>query len=313
MHRIAMKPEVIIAALYHFNQQPLKDIESLQSLLLDTGKKERIQGTLLLAPEGINGTIAGPESGIKKLLETIEDALKIASLTWKKSVHHENPFYRFKVKVKKEIVTLGKNSKDVANKTGQYIQPKDWNAVINDPDTIVIDTRNDYETGIGKFPQAIDPNTKNFRDFPDYVEKNLQHAKQKKIAMYCTGGIRCEKASNYLLEQGFEDVCQLHGGILQYLEDMDEKDNLWQGECFVFDNRVSVNHKMKKGTYDQCFACRLPITEEDKKSPMYKAGISCHQCHEKTTTTQKDRFRQRQLQQTLAKSLGKNHIGPQTQ
>ena len=306
-----MKALTTVAALYHFNQKPIENLKKLQELLLTSGKEEKIQGTLLIAEEGINGTIAGSEMAIKNILKIIKDQLGLKSLNWKKSKHHENPFYRFKVKIKKEIVTLGKNSKNVANKTGQYIQAKDWNSVINDPDTLVIDTRNDYETAIGKFPQAIDPKTKNFREFPEYVQKNLQKEKNKRIAMYCTGGIRCEKASNYLLEQGFQNVCQLDGGILQYLEEIDEKDNAWQGECFVFDNRVSVNKEIKKGSYDQCFACRLPITEEDKKSPLYKSGISCHHCFKKTSENQKNRFKQRQLQQSLAKKRGLSHIGPQ--
>lgn len=308
-----MNTTTTIAALYHFTQQPITNCISLQQQLRQSGQEWGIQGTLLIAPEGINGTIAGSEASINSMIATIEKHLGINKLTWKKSTHTENPFYRYKVKIKKEIVTLGQNSKNVARQTGQYIQPKDWNTIINDPETIVIDTRNDYETAIGKFPQALDPDTKNFRDFPEYVKNHLSHAKKKKIAMYCTGGIRCEKASNYLIEEGFEDVCQLHGGILQYLEDVPSEENQWQGECFVFDNRVSVDRNINKGQYDQCYACRLPITDSDKDSPFYQAGISCPHCHKKTTATQKSRYRQRQLQQTLAKKTGRTHIGPQKQ
>lgn len=307
-----MSKKVIIAALYHFSNQPIKDLQNLREKLLMVGKSNGIQGTLLIAEEGINGTIAGPCDGIATIIKAIEDSLKIEKLPWKKSTHEANPFYRFKVKIKKEIVTLGKNSKNVSSKTGKHIEPKDWNEVISDPDTIVIDTRNDYETAIGTFKNATDPKTKNFREFPDYVKETLRGAKNKKIAMYCTGGIRCEKASNYLIEQGFNDVCQLKGGILQYFEDINEKDSLWQGECFVFDNRVAVNQSIKKGSYDQCYACRLPITEADKQLPHYQPGISCHQCYLTTSETQKKRYQQRQKQQELAKKNSRSHIGPRS-
>lgn len=305
-----MNKRISIAALYHFAHSPLCHIEEIQEKLLAAGKKHEIKGTLLLAPEGINGTIAGSEKDVLSLIRLIEKSLEIDTLSWKRAYHDCNPFYRYKVKIKSEIVTLGKNSKQVPTVTGKHIEPRDWNAVISDPETIVLDTRNDYETAIGTFTNALDPKTKNFRDFPDYVKSQLQDAKHKKVAMFCTGGIRCEKASNYLIEQGFTDVCQLKGGILQYLEDIDAEDSLWQGECFVFDNRVAVDQTLAKGQYDQCYACRLPITEVDKNHPHYKAGVSCHHCYQDRSTQQKARYAQRQKQQQLAKSRGHAHIGP---
>ena len=307
-----MTQHTTIAALYHFSDSSITDIDDKQNKLKMTGEQHQIKGTLLLAPEGINGTIAGKQEDIEAMLKAIESALSIQKLIWKKALFDSNPFYRFKVKIKKEIVTLGKNSQNVSTKTGQHVSSHQWNELINDPETIVIDTRNDYETAIGTFPNAIDPQTKNFRDFPDFVSQHLSDAKDKKIAMYCTGGIRCEKASNYLLDQGYQEVYQLQGGILQYFEDMKEEENLWQGECFVFDNRVSVNKNIQKGIYDQCFACRKPITQEDKNHSHYREGISCHHCYETTNETQKQRYQQRQLQQQLAKKRGQSHIGPQT-
>ena len=304
-----MNSETTIAALYHFTKNPLGDLAKVQSELLQLGRDHAIKGTLLLAAEGINGTIAGSQDDIHLLIEAIETHLKIEKLSWKQSHATKNPFYRWKVKIKKEIVTLGQNSKQVASKTGRYVAAKDWNALINDPDVVLVDTRNDYETAIGKFPGAIDPKTKNFRDFPTFVSNHLVNSKDKKIAMYCTGGIRCEKASNYLIERGFENVYQLKGGVLQYFEDHDSDENLWQGECFVFDNRVSVNKKLEKGQYDQCYGCRSAITEEDKKHRHYEPGVSCHHCYDSTSQTQKKRFQERQYQQTIAKKRGQSHIG----
>ena len=298
-----------IAALYHFVEKPLESLSDIQSHLIETGRTEHIKGTLLLAPEGINGTISGKACAINKMLRTIEATIGIEKINWKQATYIENPFYRFKVKIKKEIVTLGQNSKQVASKTGQYVKPKNWNKLIEDPDVLVIDTRNHYETAIGRFPGAIDPKTDNFRDFPDFVQTQLINDKKKKIAMYCTGGIRCEKASNYLIDNGFEEIYQLEGGILQYLEDQPTDENRWQGDCFVFDNRVSVDKNLQKGRYDQCFACRTPITTSDKDHPHYQAGISCHHCFERTTDQQKQRFKQRQVQQVLAKKRGDTHIG----
>jgi UPF0176 protein len=219
------------------------------------------------------------------------------------------PFYRTKVKLKKEIVTMGVEGIDPRHVVGTYVKPKDWNTLISDPEVLLIDTRNDYEIGIGTFEGAIDPDTKTFREFPQYVKDNLDPDKHKKVAMFCTGGIRCEKSTAYLKEQGFDNVYHLEGGILKYLEEIEEKDSMWQGECFVFDNRVAVNHQLEQGQYDQCHACRRPITEADKSHPAYEAGISCHQCIDEYSDEQRARFQEREKQIRLAQSRGEQHIG----
>jgi UPF0176 protein len=219
------------------------------------------------------------------------------------------PFYRSKVKLKKEIVTMGIEDIDPNDIVGTYVKAKDWNALISDPDVTLIDTRNNYEVQIGSFKGVIDPHTTTFREFPDYTKENLDPAKHKKVAMFCTGGIRCEKSTAYLKQQGFNDVYHLEGGILKYLEEVPEAESLWQGECFVFDNRVTVNHKLEKGHYDQCHACRMPITEDDKQHEHYVPGVSCHHCHDHTNEEQRARFREREKQIQLAKQRGENHIG----
>src|SRR5690606_15378493 len=227
----------------------------------------------------------------------------------KESYDSDMPFYRSKVKLKKEIVTMGVEDIDPTHIVGTYVKPKDWNALISDPDVTLIDTRNHYEVQIGTFKGAIDPNTTSFREFPEYSKKHLDPAKNKKVAMFCTGGIRCEKSTAYLKQQGFEEVYHLEGGILKYLEEVPEDESLWQGECFVFDNRVTVNHQLQKGHYDQCHACRMPITEEDKQHSHYTPGVSCHHCYDKTNEEQRERFREREKQMRLAKERGESHIG----
>ena len=219
------------------------------------------------------------------------------------------PFYRTKVKLKKEIVTMGQDGIDPARVVGTYVEPKDWNALIADPDVTLVDTRNDYEVAIGSFEGAIDPSTTSFREFPDYVHRELDPKKNKKVAMFCTGGIRCEKSTAYLKEQGFDEVYHLKGGILKYLEEVPEDESMWQGECFVFDNRVAVNHQLEKGSYDQCHACRRPITEDDKRSPLYQKGVSCPHCHGQSSERQLARFAERERQMTLSKGRGEEHIG----
>jgi len=219
------------------------------------------------------------------------------------------PFYRSKVKLKKEIVTMGIEGIDPKKSVGTYVKPQDWNALISDPEVLLIDTRNDYEVQIGAFKGAINPDTETFREFPDYVKTQLDPNKHKKVAMYCTGGIRCEKSTAFLKEQGFDEVYHLQGGVLKYLEEIPVEKSLWEGECFVFDNRVAVNHAMEKGQYDQCYACRYPITEADKKSEQYQAGVSCPHCFDKVTTKQLQRFQEREKQVNIAKQRGEAHIG----
>jgi UPF0176 protein len=268
-----------------------------------------VKGTLLLANEGINGTVAGSREGIDALLTWLKSDERLADISYKESFDAEMPFYRTKVKLKKEIVTMGVEGIDPLQVVGTYVKPKDWNALISDPDVVLVDTRNDYEIEIGTFEGAVNPNTETFREFPEYVEKNLDPKKHKKVAMFCTGGIRCEKSTAYMKEQGFDEVYHLEGGILKYLEEVPKEDTMWQGECFVFDNRVAVNHDLEKGNYDQCHACRMPITEEEMKSDKYEKGISCHHCFDKVTDEQRERFAERQRQIELAKQRGEEHIG----
>ena len=299
--------QVVVSALYKFVR--LENFEALQAPLLEVMKKNEVKGTLLLAEEGINGTIAGARNAIDNVLAWIKSDDRLSSLVHKESFDTEIPFYRTKVKLKKEIVTMGVQGIDPKQVVGTYVKPKDWNALISDPDVLLVDTRNDYEVGVGTFKDAINPKTETFREFPQYVKDNLDPEKHKKVAMFCTGGIRCEKSTAYLKEQGFDEVYHLEGGILKYLEEVPEEETMWKGECFVFDNRVVVNHALEKGSYDQCYACRWPITEEDKNKEQYVRGVSCHQCFEHVSEKQKQRFQDRETQVNLAKVRGEEHIG----
>ncbi len=299
--------DIAVCALYKFTT--LEDYESLKAPTLERLLAEQLRGTLLLAREGINGTISGPERGLKRFLEWLQSDPRFANLDYKLSWHSKAPFHRTKVKLKREIVTMGVDDIDPNQVVGTYVEAEDWNELIADPETFVIDTRNDYEYGIGSFKEAVNPNTETFREFPQYVEENLDPSKHKRVAMFCTGGIRCEKASAYMKKQGFEDVFHLKGGILRYLETVNENESLWQGECFVFDDRVAVNHQLEKGTYDQCHACRYPITETDKQSSHFIAGVSCPRCFDQLSAEQKARFAEREKQIQLAKARGEQHIG----
>lgn len=299
--------QIVVAALYKFVKLP--DYEAIVPRLKELCDSLEIKGTLLLAEEGINGTISGSRGAIDGLVSFLKVDSRFEGLSYKESFYEEQPFYRMKVKLKKEIVTMGVNGIDPQKIVGTYVKPQDWNALISDPEVVVIDTRNSYEYEIGTFERAIDPKTETFREFPAYVADNLNPAKHKKVAMFCTGGIRCEKSTAYLKEQGFEEVYHLEGGILKYLEDVPEEESLWRGECFVFDNRVAVNHKLEKGIYDQCHGCRFPITEDDKLSPMYMLGVCCPRCYGKLSDDQKVRFAERQKQIELAKQRNEIHIG----
>ncbi len=297
----------VVCAMYKF--VTLDNVEALRQPLLDAMLKLNVKGTLLLANEGINGTVAGSREAIDGLLAYLRQDQRLTNIGCKESYDDEQPFYRTKVKLKKEIVTMGVEGIDPKRVVGTYVKPQEWNALIADPEVLLVDTRNDYEVGIGTFKGALDPNTKTFREFPQYVKENLDPEKHKKIAMFCTGGIRCEKSTAYLKEQGFDEVYHLEGGILKYLEEVPEEDTLWEGECFVFDNRVTVNHKLEKGEFDQCHACRRPITEADKQSEHYLQGVSCHFCIDEYSDQQRDRFRQREHQMQLAKQRGEEHLG----
>ncbi len=298
---------VVVCALYKFVQ--LDNYEELREPLRQTLEDNGIRGTLLLAKEGINGTVAGSREGIDAMLVWLDQQPGLENIVYKESYDEDMPFYRTKVKLKKEIVTMGVEGVDPRKVVGTYVKPKDWNALISDPDVVLIDTRNDYEFQIGTFENAVNPKTDTFREFPQYVKENLDPEKNKKVAMFCTGGIRCEKSTAYLKEQGFEEVYHLEGGILKYLEEVPEEDTMWKGECFVFDNRVSVNHKLEKGEYDQCHACRMPITEEEKQDERFEQGVSCPHCFDKYTDEQRRRFVERERQVQLAKERGEAHIG----
>ena len=299
--------QVVVCAIYKF--VTLDNYVDLKPPLLNFMASNNVRGTLLLANEGINGTVAGSRKDIDALLNYLRSDDRLAELSYKESFTEEMPFLRTRVKLKKEIVTMGVEGIDPKHVVGTYVKPKDWNALISDPDVVLVDTRNDYEVQVGTFKNALNPDTESFREFPQYVKDNLDPKKNKKVAMYCTGGIRCEKSTAYLKEQGFEEVYHLEGGILKYLEEVPEDDTLWEGECFVFDERVTVNHRLEKGIYDQCNACRMPITEQDQLSEHYIHGVSCPHCFDKTSALQKERFAEREKQMTLAELRGESHIG----
>ena len=295
-----------VAALYHFTR--FKDPAALQGPLQEKCEALGIYGSLLIAKEGINGTISGSRDGIDAILTHLRSLPGCSDLEHKESTASLPPFPRMKVKLKKEIVTMGQPDVDPKARVGHYVEAQDWNELISAPDVAVIDTRNDYEVGIGTFDGAIDPQTKSFRDFPKWWEDNKDRFHNKRIAMFCTGGIRCEKSTNYLLGQGVEDVYHLKGGILKYLEEVPQADSKWDGECFVFDARVSVGHGLKEGPHQLCYACRRPILPADKERPEYEHGVACHQCAHETSEADKDRFRERQKQIHLARERGEQHM-----
>ncbi|HUG58326.1 MAG TPA: rhodanese-related sulfurtransferase [Candidimonas sp.] len=301
----------LIAALYKFVHLP--DFEALQAPLLACCEANEVKGTLLLAEEGINGTIAGPSGGIAAVLDYLRSDPRMATLVHKESWSEKMPFYRMKVKLKREIVTMGVPTVQAETMAGTYVKPEDWNALIDDPDVVVVDTRNDYEVSIGTFNRAVNPQTASFTEFPQWVkeqsaEGGLLHNKPR-LAMFCTGGIRCEKSTAYMRTLGFDEVYHLEGGILKYLETVPKEESRWDGECFVFDERVSVKHGLEPGQYEFCRACRLPLSAEDKASEHFQEGVSCPHCHDKHTDEQKQRFAERQRQVELAKQREERHIG----
>lgn len=285
---------VIVAALYHFARLP--DHAALRTPLADLCDRSGVRGTLLLAREGVNGTIAGSRAGIDAVLAHLRAIPELAQLEHKESTAHKMPFRRMKVRLKSEIVTMGVPDIDPLEGVGAYVDPKDWNALISDPDTIVIDTRNDYEVGIGTFKGAVNPQTSTFREFPGWVENAGIEDKSKPIAMFCTGGIRCEKATAFMRSQGYENVYHLKGGILKYLEKVPEEESLWEGSCFVFDERVAVTHGLREGDEILCRACRNPVTPEEQSSPLYEEGASCPHCYNSRTDEDRKRFRMRHRQ-----------------
>ena len=306
-----MQHTYLTTAMYHFVSLP--HFETLREPLLQFCVARNIKGTLLLADEGINATVAGPEKSILELLDYLKnDPLfegNFKGLGHKESWSDKHPFYRMKVKLKKEIVTLGVPGVSPTKMVGKYVKPQDWNKIISDPEVVLIDTRNDYEYAIGSFKNAINPETQTFREFPEYVKTHFDPKKHKKVAMFCTGGIRCEKASSYMMSEGFDEVYHLEGGILKYLEEVKSEESLWQGECFVFDQRVAIKHGLEVGDYDQCYACRYPLSADDMKSKKYTPGISCPHCYNTHTPEKLKSLTERQKQVILAKKRNQIHIG----
>ena len=300
-----------IITLYKFHKihEPLK----LQAALKKELKNLDILGTIIVGNEGINGTVSGTSINLDRAIERLKLHSKILDLDLKESFSKKSPFLRLKIKIKDEIVTMGKKNINPLTQAGEYINHKGWNALIEDKNTLLIDTRNSYEYAIGTFKNSINPKTANFKEFPEWVNKQQfseTDKKQKKVAMFCTGGIRCEKASAFMKNEGFEKVYHLKGGILKYLEETETRNSLWQGECFVFDDRVSVKHDLSEGSYDLCHGCRMPITEQDKLSSHYVKGVSCSNCVNEKTSSQIKRYKTRQKQINLAKAKNKNHLGP---
>jgi len=298
---------VIVTAGYKFTSW--LEYKDYQLIIRNFCEKNSIKGLVLLASEGINCTVAGSPEAIETYKSFLKNIPGFSDISFKDSSSKEIPFNRLKVRLKKEIVTLGKESIDPLKEVGTYIKPKDWNDLISDPEVLLIDTRNDFEVEIGTFKGAINPKTKSFRDFPKFVSNNMDPKRHKKVAMCCTGGIRCEKSTAYMLSQGFEEVYHLEGGILKYLEEVPKEESLWEGSCFVFDKRMALDTGLKLTDYSMCYGCRRPINEHDKKSFLYEEGVCCPKCSHERTSLQKEKARQRHLQEKKAKSKGDKHIG----
>tara|TARA_B000000565_G_scaffold84326_1_gene61564 strand:- start:541 stop:1515 length:975 start_codon:yes stop_codon:yes gene_type:complete len=301
----------IISTFYKF--LVLENYKELKIKFDKSLSKTNIKGTILLANEGVNGTIAGSESDLKKFFLYMDKFSQFKDITPKFSSSNKNPFLRMKVRLKKEIVTIGIPEVSPSNLVGKYLNVEEWNEFLNESDSMIIDTRNDYEVSIGTFKNSINPKIKSFRNFPNWVQKNLidkKVSKKSKIGMFCTGGIRCEKSTSYLKQLGFENVFHLDGGILKYLENVKSDENEWKGECFVFDYRVSLNDSLEKGEYDMCYACRMPLSKENKKNKHYLKGQSCEYCYDQTTIKQKKRFNEREKQIKLSKVKNLKHLGP---
>ena len=297
----------IVHAFYKFVDLP--DYESLRTPLLTCCSDAGLVGSILLAREGINGTVAGPAEGFAALWGFLHADARLADIEPKIATSHCETFYRMKVRLKKEIVSMGVPSVDPTQTVGTYVKAEDWNALISSPDVCLVDTRNDYEVDVGTFKGAINPQTDSFRDFPAYVDTHLDPQQHPKVAMFCTGGIRCEKATSYLLQKGFKEVFHLEGGILKYLESVPPEQSTWEGDCFVFDNRVSVDHALKHGNFKMCHMCRHPLSEEDCQSPHFEQGTSCPHCVGSTDEKKRTRARERQRQMYLAQEREERHLG----
>ena len=293
-----LRNKIVVVAMYQFVQ--LDNFMDMKPQLLKVCSENRIVGTILLAQEGLNGTISGSRIGVDSLLAYLFSDPRFKKMNYKETFSDTSPFRRLKVRLKREIITMGVPNTDPRKLSGKRVDAKQWNTLIKDPDVITLDTRNIFEHEVGTFENAVSPGTKSFRDFPRFVDTNLDPQKNQKIAMFCTGGIRCEKASNYMLKIGFKEVYHLDGGILRYLETVEKKDNLWLGECFVFDERVAVNKDLMPGSYVQCYACGMPLMDRDLKSPLYEVGVSCHRCSGKHGAKKIDGLKERQRQHEMA-------------
>jgi len=302
-----MSSDIVVAALYHFAD--LKDFRDMRKPLQAVCNEAGIKGSLLLAAEGINGTVAGSRAGVDALLTYLHSDARLTALDHKESFTDAMPFYRMKVKLKKEIVTLGAPEANPNVCVGEYIEAQDWNALISNPEVLLLDTRNDYEYEVGTFKGAVNPDTHTFREFPEFVHGHYNPEQHKRVAMFCTGGIRCEKASAYMLQHGFESVYHLKGGIFKYLELVSEEESLWEGECFVFDERVSVGHGLKQGDYQLCRGCRYPLTPAERQAPEYEEGVSCAHCLDGLSEEKKASLRERQKQTELAEARHREHLG----
>jgi len=299
--------EFTIASLYKFVN--IDELETFRKELLAKCRKFGIKGTFIISSEGINGTVAGTGENIESILNYLNEDKKFRDIECKYSFDDKIPFYRMKVKIKEELIPIGVDGVDPLEKVGTYVSPSDWNKLIKDPDVLLIDVRNRYEIEVGNFRGALSPEIDNFRYFPEFVEKNLDPEKNRKVAMYCTGGIRCEKASSYMLLKGFKEVYHLKGGILKYLEDVPKKNSIWDGECFVFDNRASVDHDLQNGVYDLCHNCRFPVSPEDMESVNYEKGISCPRCYDSISPERRTSLEERNRQIRLAKERNQMHLG----
>ena len=298
-----------VAVLSFYKFVDLDGTSEIKDSLLLFCEKTGINGTFILAPEGINATVAGPPEGIDRLIAYIESDPRLSGAQYKLSYNERSPFHRLKVKFKKELVPMGVSGVKPQRLSGERVPPERWNELIVRPDVLVVDTRNDYENRVGTFRGAVNPETDHFREFPEYVRQNLDPGEHKEIAMFCTGGIRCEKATSYLLERGFERVYQLEGGVISYLERVPREQSLWEGECFVFDDRTSVGHDLSKGTWSTCRNCRAPVSPEDRQSEGFREGVSCPRCHAELTPERISSLEERQKQMRLARERNQKHLG----
>ena len=303
------RPDNRVAVLSFYKFVDLDGLSGIRASLLSLCERNGINGTFILASEGINATVAGPPEGTDRLVAHLESDPRLSGVRYKLSYNERSPFHRLKVKFKKELVPMGVSGVEPQRLSGQRVSPERWNELISRPDVLVIDTRNDYENRVGTFRGAVNPETDHFREFPEYARENLDPGEHKEIAMFCTGGIRCEKATSYLLERGFERVYQLEGGVLSYLERVPKEQSFWEGECFVFDDRTSVDHDLARGAWTTCRNCRAPVSPEDRESEGFREGMSCPRCYKRLTPARISSLGERQKQMRIARERNQKHLG----